>query len=72
MREQGVFRSQLREHAALLEPCGIVISSLLFTLLHIAYWRKPLMLAYVFACGLVFGGPSGRCKPRRRLRTSRR
>lgn len=47
--EEALFR------AALLEPCGLVVSSLLFTALHIAYWRKPLMLAYVFAAGLLFG-----------------
>jgi len=41
---------------ALLEPCGLVVSSLLFCVLHVAYWRKPLMMAYVFACGLIFGG----------------
>ncbi len=40
---------------ALLEPCGIVLSALLFAALHIAYWKKPLMLAYVFASGLLFG-----------------
>lgn len=47
--EEALFRG------ALLEPCGLVVSSLLFTLLHIAYWRKPLMLAYVFLTGLLFG-----------------
>jgi hypothetical protein len=47
--EEALFR------AALLEPCGLIVSSLLFTALHIAYWKKPLMLVYVFATGLLFG-----------------
>ena len=40
---------------ALVEPLGIVISSLLFTAVHIAYWRKPLILIYVFVFGMVCG-----------------
>lgn len=47
--EEALFR------AALLEPCGLVGSSLLFTALHVAYWKKPLMLAYVFTTGLILG-----------------
>lgn len=47
--EEALFR------LALIEPCGIVVSSLLFTALHVAYWRKPLMLVYVFVAGVLFG-----------------
>ena len=38
---------------ALVEPFGLVLSSLLFTAIHIAYWRKPLILLYVFVFGLI-------------------
>ena len=40
---------------ALVEPLGIAVSALLFTAVHIAYWRKPLILAYVFVFGLLMG-----------------
>ena len=40
---------------ALVEPFGLVLSSLLFTAIHIAYWRKPLILLYVFVFGLICG-----------------
>ena len=40
---------------ALVEPLGIVIPALLFTAIHIAYWKKPLILAYVFVFGLLMG-----------------
>ena len=37
------------------EPCGVVVAALLFTATHFAYWKKPLVLAYTFAIGLVWG-----------------
>ena len=40
---------------ALVEPLGLVLSSLLFTAIHIAYWRKPLILLYVFVFGMICG-----------------
>lgn len=40
---------------ALVEPLGIVVPALLFTAVHIAYWRKPAILAYVFVFGLLAG-----------------
>lgn len=40
---------------ALVEPCGVVVSALLFTAIHIAYWRKPVILVYVFTFGLIAG-----------------
>ena len=40
---------------ALVEPCGVVVSALLFAAVHLAYWKKPLVLAYTFAIGLVWG-----------------
>ena len=40
---------------ALVEPCGVIISALLFTALHLAYWKKPLVLVYTFAIGLIWG-----------------
>ena len=39
----------------LVEPCGVVVAALLFTATHFAYWKKPLVLAYTFAIGLVWG-----------------
>jgi len=40
---------------ALVEPLGIVVPALLFAAIHIAYWRKPLILVYVFVFGLLMG-----------------
>lgn len=40
---------------ALVEPLGITIPALLFTAMHIAYWKKPLILLYVFVFGLLMG-----------------
>ena len=40
---------------ALVEPLGLVLSSLLFTAIHIAYWSKPLILLYVFVFGMICG-----------------
>ena len=40
---------------ALVEPCGVVVAALLFTAMHFAYWKKPLVLVYTFVIGLVWG-----------------
>ena len=40
---------------ALMSLCGLIVSSLLFAAAHAAYWRKPLMLVYVFIVGLALG-----------------
>ncbi len=38
-----------------LDLCGLVISSLLFTAMHLNYWKKPLVLADVFVVALLMG-----------------
>ena len=32
-----------------------VVAALLFTAMHFAYWKKPLVLVYTFVIGLVWG-----------------
>ena len=32
-----------------------VVAALLFTAMHFAYWKKPLVLVYTFVLGLVWG-----------------
>jgi membrane protease YdiL (CAAX protease family) len=34
---------------------GLAVSAVLFTAVHLAYWKKPLLLVYVFALGLLLG-----------------
>ena len=49
------FAEEFLFRATLMNLFGLVISTLLFTAAHFAYWRKPLMIVYVFAMGLVMG-----------------
>lgn len=38
------------------ELLGLVIGAILFTAIHIAYWKRPLLLAEVFVVALAIGG----------------
>lgn len=49
------FAEEFLFRVTLMDLCGIVLSTILFTAMHAAYWRKPLMLVYVFLVGLVMG-----------------
>ena len=49
------FAEEFLFRVTLMSLCGLVISALLFTAAHAAYWRKPLMLVYVFVAGLAMG-----------------
>lgn len=49
------FAEEFLFRVTLMDLCGLVLSAVLFTAAHAAYWRRPLMLVYVFLVGIVMG-----------------
>ena len=49
------FAEEFLFRTVLVDLCGLVIASLLFTAIHVAYWKKPLLLVDVFLLALLLG-----------------
>ena len=49
------FAEEFLFRVVLVDATGLVVSALLFAAVHLAYWKKPLLLVDVFALGLLMG-----------------
>ena len=49
------FAEEFLFRVVLLDMFGLIISSLAFAAIHLAYWKRPLLLADVFALALLLG-----------------
>ena len=49
------FAEEFLFRVVLIDLCGLIIASLLFTAMHIAYWRRLVLLVSVFALALLLG-----------------
>lgn len=49
------FGEEFLFRVVLTDVCGLIISSVLFAAIHIAYWRKPLLMLDVFLVAMLFG-----------------